>query len=270
MKVIIFACMLTVVFITNFARANDDSGIIIIPVIKVPSGDATAEDVLTGKSFSNANATGINGTMPDNGAVHLIPGTTLEPIPAGYHNGSGSVAGDTDLVASNIQSGVEIFGVIGSNSWKPDCSSGTLNGTRWCDNGDGSVTDLTTGLIWMKNASWGLRYPFWGNSLSVTNAHDRAAVVKNGTPPTLTDGSGEGYWRLPTLSELTHLANGVEQVRSDTPRAFSGVQADNYWSSTTLSSPAAHMAWYVELDSGAVNSGYKANYNYVWPVRSAR
>ena len=28
---------------------------------------------------------------------------------------------------------------------------GTLNGTRWCDNEDGTVTDLSTCLVWLKN-----------------------------------------------------------------------------------------------------------------------
>ncbi len=31
---------------------------------------------------------------------------------------------------------------------------GTLNGTRWCDQGDGTVKDMTTGLVWFKDAGW--------------------------------------------------------------------------------------------------------------------
>ena len=57
-----------------------------------PTGDAIASDVLTGKTFSNAQATGINGTMPNNGAVSGTA-TPAQPytIPAGYHNGNGVV-----------------------------------------------------------------------------------------------------------------------------------------------------------------------------------
>lgn len=59
-----------------------------------PTGNATAGDVLSGKTFSNESGTDKTGTMPDNGAVSaaLDTGTTSYTIPAGYHNGSGSVS----------------------------------------------------------------------------------------------------------------------------------------------------------------------------------
>ena len=78
------------------------------------SGDATAADVLSGKTFSNDSATGVSGTMTDNGAVSIDPGTTAKTIPAGYHNGSGTVAGDADLSTGNILKDVDIFGVVGT------------------------------------------------------------------------------------------------------------------------------------------------------------
>jgi len=34
------------------------------------------------------------GTMPNQGAVNITPGTANQSIPAGYHNGSGTVSGD--------------------------------------------------------------------------------------------------------------------------------------------------------------------------------
>ncbi|MBF0525372.1 MAG: hypothetical protein HQK56_09785 [Deltaproteobacteria bacterium] len=61
---------------------------------------------------------------------------------------------------------------------------------RWCDNKDGTVTDMNTGMIWLKNASWGGKSPY-------NNSFDRTAQVKAGNPTTLTDGSQEGDWRLP-------------------------------------------------------------------------
>ncbi len=39
---------------------------------------------------------------------------------AGYHNGSGSVAGDAALVAGNIRGGATIFGVAASLGTMPD------------------------------------------------------------------------------------------------------------------------------------------------------
>jgi len=144
---------------------------------------------------------------------------------------------------------------------------GTLNGTRWCDQGDGTVKDMTTGLVWLKDAAWGGGYAFWVNTISGTNAHDRAAQVRNGNPTTLTDGSVEGDWRLPTKEELYGLTHGTEQVRSGTQRAFTGVQSSYYWSSTTYAS-ATNYAWGVGMGDGSVHSDYKGNDYYVWPVRS--
>ena len=62
---------------------------------------------MSGKTFSNASGAGITGSMPNNGAVTLTPGTTDQAIPAGYHNGSGKVVGDADLTAGNIRQGSE-------------------------------------------------------------------------------------------------------------------------------------------------------------------
>ena len=58
------------------------------------TGDAIASDVLIGKTFSNAQNTGIAGTMPNNGAVSGSA-TPSNPytIPEGYHNGLGEVTG---------------------------------------------------------------------------------------------------------------------------------------------------------------------------------
>lgn len=76
-----------------------------------PTGDAVAADVLTGKTFSNANAVGISGTMPNRGAVSG-QATPSQPytIPAGYHNGSGTVTAEssapTTFSIENISNGV--------------------------------------------------------------------------------------------------------------------------------------------------------------------
>ena len=69
-------------------------------------GDATAADVLTGKTFSGAVGSGVSGTMPNNGAVsqNVAPGQSYT-VPAGYHNGSGSVTGGYLVGAGKYRSG---------------------------------------------------------------------------------------------------------------------------------------------------------------------
>ena len=101
----------------DLASGNIKSGVEIFGVggsVIQATGNAAAADVLSGRTFSNAGAAGVSGAMPDNGAVSVTPGTSAQTIAEGYHNGSGSVAGDADLVSGNIKSGVEIFSVNGS------------------------------------------------------------------------------------------------------------------------------------------------------------
>jgi hypothetical protein len=79
-------------------------------------GDAVADDVLAGKTFSNGNDIGIIGTMPNQGQKIITPGTANVVIPVGYHDGTGYAQGDADLVIGNIRAGVSIFGVNGKSS----------------------------------------------------------------------------------------------------------------------------------------------------------
>lgn len=60
----------------------------------VSSVTATAGDVLSPKVIVDATGAAITGTMPNNGAVSqtLTATTTSYTVPAGYHNGSGTVS----------------------------------------------------------------------------------------------------------------------------------------------------------------------------------
>ena len=65
---------------------------------------------------------------------------------------------------------------------------------RFSDNGNGTVTDNITGLIWLKNANcFGSRT--WNHALADANG-------LNSGDCGLTDGSSAGDWRLPNYNEL--------------------------------------------------------------------
>ena len=68
---------------------------------------------------------------------------------------------------------------------------------RFTDNGDGTVTDNLTGLIWLKYA----------NCFGETNWHDALDASNNLTNGQcgLSDGSNLGDWRLPNEGELGSL-----------------------------------------------------------------
>ena len=236
----------TVVGDTALMAGNIRDGATIFGVAgssKQASGTAVAGEVLLDKTFSNASGAG-TGSMPNRGALTFTPGTAAQTIPAGYHNGSGTVVGDTALAAGNIKNGVNIFNVTGEyRGWT---CTGTLTPlARWCDNGNGTIRDMTTGLIWLKKADWGGQKRFWESTKTVWTAHDQAALLHEGSSlANLSDGSVVGDWRLPTLTEVKALTSGTEAVSSSNPRGFTGI-GSAYWSSTADSNIPTTLAWYV-------------------------
>ena len=80
---------------------------------------AAAAEILNGKT-AYVNGVKVTGEMPNKGAVTGVieKKDDVFTIPAGYHDGSGSVAIDATekgkLIPSNIRAGVTILDVVGS------------------------------------------------------------------------------------------------------------------------------------------------------------
>ena len=79
----------------------------------VPAGDAVASNVLSGKTFINSTGQTITGTMANNGTKTITPKASAQTLGAGYYD-KVTINGDADLVAANIVSGKNIFGVNGT------------------------------------------------------------------------------------------------------------------------------------------------------------
>jgi hypothetical protein len=130
---------------------------------------------------------------------------------------------------------------------------------RFTDNGDGTVVDNQTGLIWMKNANC-FEWKPWDDALSDCNG---LADGQCG----LTDGSSAGDWRLPQIKELHSLidySNNNPPLTSGHP--FNNVQPYGYWSSTThIDFP--DYAWVVGMLGGNVSVPPKTTDHFVWCVR---
>ena len=79
------------------------------------TGNAIAGNVLSGKTFYSTNPSSkLTGTIPSKSAATYTPTTFSQSVPAGnYLSGAQTILGDSDLVAANIKSGVNIFGVVG-------------------------------------------------------------------------------------------------------------------------------------------------------------
>ena len=85
------------------------------------SDTAAVGEILLGKT-AHARGSQLTGTMPNNGAIAEVIDDKDDSIvvPAGYHDGSGTVQIDSTekakLIATNIRQGVTILGVEGSMS----------------------------------------------------------------------------------------------------------------------------------------------------------
>ncbi len=83
-------------------------------VVDTSDANAVAGNMLSGKT-AYVNGSKITGTIASKGAQTYTPGTSNQTIAAGqYLSGAQTIAGDADLVAGNIKSGVNIFGVLGT------------------------------------------------------------------------------------------------------------------------------------------------------------
>jgi hypothetical protein len=80
-----------------------------------PAGTAVASNVLSGKTFINSTGQTITGTMANNGTKTITPKASAQSLGAGYYDKI-TINGDADLVAANIVSGKNIFGVTGTAS----------------------------------------------------------------------------------------------------------------------------------------------------------
>jgi len=140
---------------------------------------------------------------------------------------------------------------------------------RFTDNGDGTVTDNLTGLIWLKNANC------FGQKNWAAAVWDCYVLLADGQCG-LTDGSIAGDWRIPNVRELHSLihygvygpalCNTAGSGKWTEGDPFTGVQPDFYWSSSTYAG-YTNYAWFVDVCTGYVSHDGKASSYYVWPVR---
>jgi len=134
---------------------------------------------------------------------------------------------------------------------------------RFSDNGDGTVTDNLTGLVWLKDANcFGIIY--WYGALVECNTLEDGYCG-------LTDGSMPRDWRLPNRNELLSLidiSNGRPALPDGHP--FLNVWEGYYWTSSQAAPNAPSEAWYIYMWNGAVDHAGKVRNEFlVWPVRSS-
>jgi hypothetical protein len=135
--------------------------------------------------------------------------------------------------------------------------------SRFNANGDGTVTDRATGLIW-KQCAEGLSGAdcLTGSATTFTwqqaLQHAEAAVF-----------AGSALWRLPNKKELASLVEQRCYLPAINSRFFPNTPSSWFWSSSPTAGDASY-AWYVAFGSGYV-SGYSRGYaSYVRLVRGGQ
>jgi hypothetical protein len=131
-------------------------------------------------------------------------------------------------------------------------ATGGANPRAYSDNGDGTVTDNVTGLMWQQTVPASMLA--WADALA--------------SCPTLTL-AGHGDWRLPTAIELVSLVdrNPPGQGMTFDAAAFPGTPSGPFWTSTPAAGATVAEAWYVRSETGLVASDVATALVYVRCVR---
>lgn len=225
---------------------------------------ATAADVAVGKTFWGLRTSaGVWGLQTGSGTIVTYPGVREK-------------TGQTECYKYDSATSSWVLDV-GCQANTPANQDGKLQkgiawpNPRFTKNGNGTVRDNLTGLIWLENAGC---FPsqHWGTAMNTANT---LAAGYCG----LTDGSTAGQWRLPNVKELQSLIDfghenpaipntaGTGQWAPGDP--FTNVMNNYYWSSSSAVNHPAN-AWLVILSNGTSQVVPRDSISYavsVWPVR---
>jgi hypothetical protein len=147
---------------------------------------------------------------------------------------------------------------------------------RFTDNGNGTVTDKLTGLMWLKDANcMAHNYPGVDQDETVgdgevtwVHALDFVFNINLGSYPLC--GGGYNDWRLPNIRELNSLIDYSRTPAFPVDTPFTGVVYGPYWSSTTLPSFSMALAYIVDFGDASTYNNSKTACHYVWPVRGGK
>jgi len=189
------------------------------------------------------------------------PGPTIDAVfantePVPYWSYTGSFQNPTSNAwFVGFQTGPVDIGDKSGRSSDVRCVRGEqVNNADLTDNGNGTVTDRNTGLVWQKNEPVA-GVMTWGAALSYCNGLELGERTD---------------WRLPNVKELESVTcvdcygPAVSYNLATTDYYFPDVYSERYWSSTTTANDSGY-AWYVGFNYGHVNGsdGEKGSSYYV-------
>jgi len=170
---------------------------------------------------------------------------------AAYSWSSTTYAGGPDdaWLVDFSDGGVYDIGSKGANCYVRCARGGQYPAQHLTNNGNGTVTDNATGLMWQQAEPGSMT---WASALSYCE----------GLPL-----GGYSDWRLPNVKELESITDDTRYGPAIDTAFFPNAYTSNYWSSTTGAGSPVY-AWVVLSAYGRVNSYIDKNYyNYVRCVR---
>jgi len=202
------------------------------------AGSATTGNWTSANSYcSSLNLAGKTWRLPFRDELALLVDYGTSTYIGSYFpsspNGSFWTASEMPSDSTKVQIVNFQFGSIQSSAKTSSnytrCVSGPVKGytANFLDNGDGTITDRATGLVWQK-CSYGQTNPSvctgspnqdnWTNALSYCNTLNLASRT----------------WRLPNANELNSIVDhtSINTVLLDTS-FFPGTVSNPYWTSTT-------------------------------------
>ena len=240
----------------SFPRVYGENKVVVVPLGKGATGDAEVSDVRTGKTFSNSTAIGLTGTLVQN---PLATGTATEADvlkkKTFSNNDNNGLTGTRppvpvaktgqDICYSATVGGGVVISCEGTGM-DGEFKKGESISPRFTDNGDGTVTDNLTDLVWLKNFNCFGRID-WAAALTAANTMESGDCG-------LSDGSIAGDWRLPNRFELASLLD-LKQHSPALPAGhpFTNVQWDYYWTSSYHSYfVSLNVVWGVHFSAGDI------------------
>ena len=251
----------------------------------VPFSDSAAP------AYNDTQSAGITATASDSDAIITINGTsvqsgnlfTMNNLKVGKNTAviTVSAAGENETKTYTVElyRAIPVF-KTGQTSTDPGVS---WPSPRFTDNGDGTVTDKMTGLMWIKNANAiKTLYPDfdhqpdtgWGDGkVTWAKALEFIGKINDGT---YNCGATTAYtdWRMPNVREMRTLLLYTQDFSLITS-AFTNaaiLRDDCYFTGTTDPTNTGYTI-ITNFYQSSINRGKKedpnSSLNYVWPVRSA-
>ena len=257
---------------TAAASKTTDDIMAVAPAADNTNG-ATAADVALGKTFWGLRTTG--------GTWGLTTGT--------------ATGGGASYAAGVEKTGQTQCYMFDGTNWVEDagCATNTpatqdgkiQKGVAWPNprftkNGNGTVTDNLTGLIWLEEAQCQAFYV--GDTTNTNDRHwvpamNAANALAHGACG-LTDGSTAGQWRLPNVKELQSLVDYAYSYPAVSNAAGTGKHTWGdpfsnccvwYWTSTSVVGYPTS-AFVVDFSHGHTRYSARTSWNFVWPVRGGQ